>query len=187
MICSPPLRKRSPKGGKQLCRRWLDDSLATAHIEVAFGDWHLDRNFSKAEEGLKRAIQLSPRYGRAHGMYGWLLLEMARLEEAKREQRLAQLFDPVEPRNCCGAACVFLSAGQVEEAVGQLRRALDLDPNFWWAFELLGEIHEEKGEFPEAIEMSRKAAIASGMEPEKVAQQSDDLRRAFSTAGARGY
>ena len=165
----------------------LDDSLANAHIEVAFGDWHLDRNFSKAEQGLKRAIQLSPDLGRAHGMYGWLLLEMGRLDEAKEQQRLAQLFDPVEPRHCCGAACVFLSAGQTEQAVGQLRRALDLDPNFFWAYALLAEIHEEKGEFSEAIEMSRKAALGYGMQHEKAVQQSDDLRRAFSTGGARGY
>ena len=62
-----------------------------------------------------------------------------------------------------------------------------MDPNFFWAYALLAEIHEEKDELPEAIEMSRKATLAYGMQHEKAAQQSDDLRRAFSTGGARGY
>jgi tetratricopeptide (TPR) repeat protein len=165
----------------------LDDSLAQAHKEVGFFAAFLDRDFSKAEKELKRAIQLSPEYSNGHAVYSWLLLEMRRFEEAKKEMKLALSLDPVFTRSMCTASIIFRAAGEEEEAVRQVRRALKLEPNYWLAFQRLGEFHEEKGEFTEAIEAFQKAAVAHGLQSEKAAQRSADLNHAFLTAGARGY
>ena len=62
-----------------------------------------------------------------------------------------------------------------------------MDSNYGWALEQLVRIHEEKGEFLEAIETFEKAAVAQGTDSAKAAQKCNDLRRAFSTGGARGY
>jgi len=165
----------------------LDDSLAQAHKVLGYVAADLERDFPKAEKEMKRAIELSPDYASGHEYYGWILLEMGRVDEAKKQVELAQRLDPVSPRICCEASMLFLSTGQADEAVEKLHKALDLDPNYSRAFEQLGEVHEEKGEFPEAIEMLRKAAIVDGIEPGKAAKTSEDLRRAFSTGSARGY
>jgi serine/threonine protein kinase len=139
----------------------LDDSLAKAHLELGCVAAHLDRDFYTAEKELKRSMTLSPEYASAHGCYGWILLEMGRLGEAEKEMRLAQRLDPISPRLYCNAPCVFRSADRENEAVEQIHKALDLHPDYFWALEQLAAIHEEKDEFPEAIEILQKARIAN--------------------------
>jgi len=165
----------------------LDDSLPQAHKMLGYVEAFFERDFSKSIKELKRAIELSPDYASAHEYYGWILLGRGRLEEATKELKRAQWLDPVSPRICCELSRLFRFTGQVDEAVMQLRKALGLDPSHVEAFRQFVVVHEEKGEFLEAIEMSQKAAVANGIEPARAAQSSDDLRRAFSTGGARGY
>ena len=165
----------------------LDDSLAQAHSVLGYVEAHLERDFSNAEREYKRATELSPNYGRGHAYYGWFLMEMGRVEEAKKEIKLAQWFEPVSPSLCCIASYAFFYAGQFDEAAEQLHQALKLDPNYALALEQLVEVHEERGEFPEAIETLQKGNIADGVEPAKAAQISEQLHRAISKAGAQGY
>jgi serine/threonine protein kinase len=165
----------------------LDDSLAQAHKELGWLLANLDRDFAKAELEVKRALELSPDYATGHGVYAWILLKMRRVDEAKREIQSCLRLDPVFPRARATAAHIFLAAGDRDEAVAQLRKALDLDPNHRSAFYQLGDIHEDKGEIPEAIELFRRGAIADGIEPGKAAQTSEELLRAFSTGGAPDY
>src|SRR2546430_5342056 len=153
----------------------MDDSLAQAHKTLGYVVANVDRDFSKAEKELVRAIKLSPYYASAYEYYGWFLLEMGRLEDAKREFKQAQWLDPVSPRICCVASHPFFYNGEFTEAVEQLDKALDLDPNYAWAFELLVRLHEEKAEFQEAIAMFEKAAVAGGTGTAKAAQMSDEL------------
>jgi len=165
----------------------LDDSLAQAHSVLGYVEAHLDRDFSNAEREYKRATELSPNYGRGHAYYGWFLMEMGRLEEAKKEIKLAQWFEPVSPSLCCIASCAFFYAGQFDEAAEQLHQALKFDPNYVLALEQLVEVHEERGELPEAIQTLQKGNIADGVEPAKAAQISEQLHRAISNGGTQGY
>jgi tetratricopeptide (TPR) repeat protein len=165
----------------------LDQSLAKAHVELAYAVFYLDRDFPKATNELKRAIALSPNFATAHAIYAWLLLSLGNLEEAKKEIRLCLWLDPVYPRTLCEASIILRAAVETDEALRRLHKALDVDSNYWWAFQQLAEIHEEKGEFPEAIEMLRKTGIAREMKPDHAAEICDELRRAYASAGERGY
>ncbi len=110
-----------------------------------------------------------------------------RLKEAEKEMKLAKWLDPVSPRACCASAHVLFCGGRFNEAKEECLHALALDPNFAWAFEQLGVIHEETGQYPEGIEALQKARIANGIEPANATRIGEELRGAFSTLGARGY
>jgi tetratricopeptide (TPR) repeat protein len=165
----------------------LDHSLAQAHEVLGYVAADVHRDLARAENECKRTIELGPDYAMGHMAYAWLLLQMGRFDEAKKEANQALRLDAVDSTIQCAAANVFGVAGESDKAVGFLREALNLDPNCSFALVLLRGIHEEKGQLTEAIELSRRTAIAFGRDPQKAAQQHDDLQVALSTAGARGY
>jgi tetratricopeptide (TPR) repeat protein len=112
---------------------------------------------------------------------------LGRIDEAKKELNESQWLDPVSPRICFLASHPFFYNGEFERAAEQLRKAIELDPNYGSAFEQLVRIHEEQGEYQKAIEMFQKAAVLGGSEQAKVAQKADELQDALSTGKATGY
>jgi len=75
----------------------LDDSLAEAHVALAFsleqGDW----NWSATEGEFKRAFEVNPNSGDAHLNYAAYLIRMGRKEEAIAEGRRFQELSPALP------------------------------------------------------------------------------------------
>jgi tetratricopeptide (TPR) repeat protein len=47
---------------------------------------------------------------------------------------------------------VLVFTQQWDEAIQELRSAIDLDPNYWFDYNFLGRAYEAKGRLPEAIE-----------------------------------
>jgi len=75
----------------------LDDSLAEAHAILASVDAQFDWNWTKAEQGFQRAIQLDPRSAQAHIGYAQnVLLPLRRFDQALAECRIAQDLDPLD-------------------------------------------------------------------------------------------
>ena len=54
-------------------------------------------------------------------------------------------------------AGILLAAGRYDQSIEQTRKALELDPNFWWSYQILGLAYERKKQYPEAIEAIEKA------------------------------
>ncbi len=72
----------------------LDPDLAEAHSSLAWVLWD-DYEFAASEEELKRALSLNPSLAWARGLYGSLLADEARPEEALREFDLTEQLDPL--------------------------------------------------------------------------------------------
>ena len=58
------------------------------------------------------------------------------------------------------SAAILLQAGRYDQSIEQTRRALELDPNFWWAYQNLGLIYERQRKYPEAISALEKARLS---------------------------
>jgi tetratricopeptide (TPR) repeat protein len=72
-------------------------------------------------------------------------------------------------------------AHRYAQATVQLRRAVDLDPNYWWARLYLGCAYEQQGQFPEAItELQEAVRLASGITEPKAF-----LGRVYAVSGKR--
>jgi tetratricopeptide (TPR) repeat protein len=116
----------------------IDDTLAEGHASLAFVEMQYDWDWSGAEKEFRRAIALNPSYAAAHQWYAIALRHVGRLDEAMAEQKRALELDPLSLIINLALGVEFSSARQNDLAIEQLRKTVDLDPNFVLAYTLLG-------------------------------------------------
>jgi tetratricopeptide (TPR) repeat protein len=82
---------------------------------------------------------------------------MGRQPEAQEQLKLAQELDPLSPTGKSASGMSYLFARDYDRAIEQLRRASELDPDFWWPRYFLGVAYKQKGMDAEARSELRKA------------------------------
>jgi tetratricopeptide (TPR) repeat protein len=105
---------------------------------------------SRAEETLKRAIQLAPSDPETWYCYGRLDFSRGRAAGAIEKVRKAIALDPSLPEKSRRLAEMFAEAGDLERAQSALADALRVDPYDEDAWDLAGRLLSQKGAFPEA-------------------------------------
>ena len=108
----------------------LDPLLAEAH--AAFGLMHArERNWSKAEESFRRAIDLNPTLSSVYTTYASsTLLPQGKLGEAERLLEAALRTDPLSLDVRREMADFLIIAGRYDEAIDQLQRIEAVDRAF---------------------------------------------------------
>ncbi|HVF26815.1 MAG TPA: tetratricopeptide repeat protein, partial [Pyrinomonadaceae bacterium] len=132
----------------------LDETLAETHYllgKIAF--WY-EWDWATAERHWKRANELDPAYPAYYPVY---LAATGRLEEAVKAQEVVQQRLPLDLNVNLDSAGILLWAGRYDQSIEQTRKALELDPDFWWAYQNLGLAYERKKQYPEAIAALEKA------------------------------
>ena len=120
----------------------LDPTLPEAHASHAMAL----ANPAEAEKGLKRAIELSPNYVWAHHWYAHIVAGMGRAEEAIASAKRAQAIEPLSLAINTGVGMHYYFARRYDEAVEQLRKTLEIDPDFPWANMFLGKAYLQRSE-----------------------------------------
>ena len=128
----------------------IDDSLAEAHVSLAAVQIIYDWEWTKAEEQVRRAVQLNPNYATAHYWYSHLLLATGRLDEAVEEAELAHVLDPLSPAVGMALVQVYLFAGRYDAAIEECKRHLDIDPGYPVAHDLLVHLYVHREMFEDA-------------------------------------
>jgi TolB-like protein/Flp pilus assembly protein TadD len=149
----------------------LDPSLAEAHTSLAWNYYFLWQ-WNEAEKEIERAIELNPNYPTAHQWYSNILRDEGRFDQAMFEIRRAQELDPLSliiGQNL--AQDYLLLRGDVNAAVEEARRVIDLDPNYPRGHEVLGWAYLKQGHNSDAIAELQKA-VSFGKD-----------RRTFSSLG----
>ena len=129
----------------------LDATLAEAHTSLAFVKFRFDWAWQEAEREFRRALDLNPRYVRAHHWYALFLAAMGRHHKAIEEIRKAQKLDPLALIVNVAEGRILHFARRFDEAIGQFQKTLELDPNFIPAHCDLGASMEEKGMLLQAL------------------------------------
>jgi TolB-like protein/Tfp pilus assembly protein PilF/tRNA A-37 threonylcarbamoyl transferase component Bud32 len=178
-----PPRQAMPKS-KEAAQRALelDDSLAEAHVSLAYVDFAYEWNWLLAEKEFQRALQLNPNYATGHEWYALYLVAANRPEAAMAEINLAQRLDPLSPVFYAAAAQVYLYAQRYDETLEQCRRAFDLDPDFLLAHYFQGRVYEQKGMITDAVEEFQKASKLFGGIPTMMMA----LGHAYASSGREG-
>jgi TolB-like protein/tRNA A-37 threonylcarbamoyl transferase component Bud32 len=155
----------------------LDPTQASAHASLALAKIHWQWEWSAAEEGFRRALQLDPADGDVRHLFGHYLLWAGETEESARECRLGLEVDPFNASNIACLAWHELCAGHEEEALVEARRALAVDPNDGWGLLTLGWIYEQQGKYQQALAAQRRS--------EDTTIRNAALARVFARSGDR--
>jgi serine/threonine protein kinase/tetratricopeptide (TPR) repeat protein len=129
----------------------LDDRLAESHFAMAIS--HVLRwDWEQAEAAYQRAFDLDPTWSYVHHHYGHFLAYTGRDDKALELFGQALELDGLSPHNltCFGAELV--DVGEFERAERELTKALAIDPEFLFAYSMLGWSYERQGRIDEALD-----------------------------------
>jgi TolB-like protein/DNA-binding winged helix-turn-helix (wHTH) protein/Tfp pilus assembly protein PilF len=130
----------------------LNSDLAEAHTSLGLIAPFMDWNWADGKKHFERALILNPNYATAHHWYAEAyLMPMGQVDDALAELHTAQSLDPLSPVITTDLGKDLYLARRYDEAVVQLRRALELDPNFVSAHNWLSDTYLEEQMYAEAV------------------------------------
>jgi serine/threonine protein kinase/tetratricopeptide (TPR) repeat protein len=140
----------------------LEETLAEPHAALGFAKATYDWDWAGAEREFKRALELNPNYATAHFWYSICLGWTGRLDEAAVEAKLAREADTLSPIIGSTVGQGLYYARRYDQAIEQLGKSLEMDPNFYFSRSFLGMAYEQVARHEEAIAEFQKALSLSG-------------------------
>jgi tetratricopeptide (TPR) repeat protein len=135
--------------------------MAEAHVALGWlelNDW----DFAGAEREYKRAIELNPNLVVARIWYAPFLGAVQRIEEADAQCEVALRLEPASPVVLTHVAWPNLYGGRPDRVIEVSRKALELEPNYFAAYNLLGRAHYVKGMYAESVAALEKSVELGG-------------------------
>jgi DNA-binding winged helix-turn-helix (wHTH) protein/TolB-like protein len=179
----------NPEGYSALAKALaLDPNLGEAYATAGFAKIFYEWDWQKAEENLKRSIEMKPGYGTAHQWYATLLAITGRVDEAKQEMRRALEIDPMSANFLADLGQMYYFAREYEEAEAYCRKALEVAPDFVFAHHYLLDIYLTTGREADAFEERRKwDNLNSFNAPNNNESDEARLRAPYLQAGMKGF
>jgi len=135
----------------------VDDSLARAHLVVAWMNLLLDWDLSAAMREVRRAIELSPSDTDAHSFHSTLLSFVGQKSEAVSEVQYMLKLNPAPLMPNQYAAWMFLHLGQHARAEAQAGRTIERFPDCLQPYFVLGWSAWYQGRAEDAVAALEKA------------------------------
>jgi TolB-like protein/Flp pilus assembly protein TadD len=159
----------------------LAPDLGSARATLGYVALYYDWDWSRAEQELRRAIDVEPNDATARQWYAELLTAMGRFDEAEREMRQAQTLDPLGPVASAALGRLLYHKRDNARAAAQFSAALELDSTFALTHLWAGQLYDVVGRSDEALASLRRAARLSNDAPVYLAA----LAHALATRGDR--
>jgi len=145
----------------------IDNGLAEAHASLAVIRAEYDWDWAGAEIEFQRALELDPKHADTHRWHAVFLAKLGRFKEAFSEIEIAKELDPLSLPIATSAGSILRYARRNDEAIEELRKAIDLEPSFKFTHVELAQVYELKGMFQEAAsEWSTVNVINGNPKPE---------------------
>ncbi len=142
--------------------RVLDALLVEASMGDAEFQIYHEWNWSRGEQEIKRAIQLSAGEAHVHFSYATFLRAMGRWEEAIAEEKRAQELEPLVLTANMSVGVAYFWAKQYDQALDQLKKTEELDPKYAEIHDAMADVYARKGMYKEAISEIEKYLRLSG-------------------------
>jgi tetratricopeptide (TPR) repeat protein len=143
--------------------------------------WLHDWQWQEAETEFKRSLALNPSYSTANHWYAEYAITMGRQVEGIERMKKGQELEPLSPIKNVAVGWALYMDRRNDDAIEELRRTVDLDPNFNITYYILGLVLRKMGRFELAIAEGEKGVKLSGGSPLLCAA----LAQTFGTAGRR--
>jgi tetratricopeptide (TPR) repeat protein len=123
---------------------------------------YYDRDWIRADEAYRRALELNPNSVVTHDWYGVVFLgPMGRHEEAIAHSKRAKELDPLTAYIRVDLGWTYDHARRWDDAIAECKQIPDIDPEFYFTYWCLGFAYWQKGTLEEAV-----AAYERGVELE---------------------
>ena len=143
----------------------LDGTLAEARTTLGYVKFYFNWDPSGAEAEFLEAIELNPSYATAHHWYALSLNARGRFPDAIGEITEARRLDPLSLIIGTDMGNIYHYARQDDQAIGELKKTLEMDSNFATAHFVLARCFAEQKRYPEAIAEMKRAIDLAGDEP----------------------
>ena len=136
----------------------LDETLPEIYTAIAGNHLMLNFNWRAAEQTVKKAIQIDPKLPAARYWYSIILSAQRRFEESSHQGQIALELDPLSPIAAGLVAHSLFYARRYDETIELCLKSLEISPNFYITYWVLGGAYRQTGELDKAIENLRTAA-----------------------------
>jgi serine/threonine protein kinase/tetratricopeptide (TPR) repeat protein len=143
----------------------IDDSLAEAHISLAYALFRGDWKWAESEREFRQALVMNPRSAQGHQWYANLLVAQGRADEAIAHTKSAQELDSTSLIIRSHFGFVYFFAHRYDDSIVTCQKVLELDPTFFAVRRYLGQAYAQKGKHEQAIAEFQKAVAGSGGSP----------------------
>ncbi len=135
----------------------LDGQSAEAHTSLAVFKLFYDYDWPGCEREFRQAFSLNPNYAFAHDQFALALAFQGRFAEALAEGARAIELDPLSPQILVDAAMPLIFQRDVQGAKALARRAMELDPAFFFPVMVEGWADLDAGHYGEALPALKRA------------------------------
>jgi eukaryotic-like serine/threonine-protein kinase len=135
----------------------LDSTLAEAHLALALVTAFHDRDWVNAEKSNNRALELNPNLALAQEYIG-LFCRIRGENDGYGASIRAKQLDPLNPAYSTDLAWSYYFDGKFDESIDECFKSLEINPEYWQAYCILGHAYAGKGMFDEAITNNKMAA-----------------------------
>jgi eukaryotic-like serine/threonine-protein kinase len=147
----------------------LDPELPEAHGMLGIVAGHHDLDWKEAERRFNLAMAQEPITCHLRQWYAlFFLFALGRTEETYRQMLRVLDQDPLSQMWHYTLSCVLAAMQLDNEAVAEGRRAVELDPGFWFGRAFLGLLYAKLGRRTEARECGEKAYAAAPWSPHSI-------------------
>jgi adenylate cyclase len=129
----------------------LDDKIAESHLTMARIKMYYEWDLSGAAHEFEKALELNSNIAEIHEQYAYCLGLTGLYPDALKHAAIAFQMEPFSLMNNNHIGLIYWMAGEYEKAIGQGRRLVELEPNFYGGHFLLGLILASLQKFEEAI------------------------------------
>ena len=129
----------------------LDPGLGEPHAVLAVIAQNHDWNWEESEREFKLAMAADPGNPTLHHWYSAGLAASGRFEESVREIAIARRLDPMSLPIRTAEGAESYMARRYDDALGELSRIVEIEPNYANAYLYRGLTYEQKGKWKEAI------------------------------------
>jgi tetratricopeptide (TPR) repeat protein len=143
----------------------LDSNSAEANTSLAYIKLIYDWDWTGAEAGFRRALQLNPKYAPAHHWYSHELMAQGRVQESHFQSEEALDLDPFNVVMNEHMAWHHLMAREYDRSIPQALKTIELDPDFVQAHRVLALDYLYTGQFTKACEEFQKGVTLSHDDP----------------------
>lgn len=143
----------------------IEDTLATAHAELALAKFGGDWDWEGSEREFRRALNLDAANPLFHVYYSWLLVLLGREDAAFAEAQAGHALAPSSRLVRCGHAQTLYLAQRYDAAIDLCDECLRFDPGYVFALHLRGLCSLAKSVHRDAIADLEQAATLAKRAP----------------------